>query len=100
MVVQFSIIPIGMGTSMSKEVSRALQLVDESGLKYRLTAMGTILEGEWDPIMGLIKKIHEHVLSRSERAYLTISIDDRKDKPIYMDSKTRAVESIIGKRLS
>jgi len=45
MLVEFSITPIGRGESLSEDVARILDLVDRSGLNYKLTPMGTIVEG-------------------------------------------------------
>ncbi|MCP5005178.1 MAG: thiamine-binding protein, partial [Planctomycetes bacterium] len=45
MVVNFSIVPIGKGSSLSTQIAEVLKIVDESGLNYKLHAMGTILEG-------------------------------------------------------
>ena len=56
MIVQFSIVPLGVGVSVSEYVAKVIKIVDESGLSYKLHAMGTIVEGEWDEIMDLIKE--------------------------------------------
>lgn len=56
MIAQFSIVPLGVGASVSSYVAKVIKIVDESGLPYRFHAMGTIVEGEWDQIMNLIKK--------------------------------------------
>ena len=44
MVVNFSIVPIGKGNSLSTQVAEVLKIVSESGINYKLHAMGTILE--------------------------------------------------------
>jgi uncharacterized protein (TIGR00106 family) len=76
-----------------------LKIVDASGLPYKINPMGTVIEGEWDEIMKLIKKCHNTVMKTGERAVTTISIDDRKGKPNRIDEKVKSIERRIGKSL-
>ncbi len=78
MVVNFSVVPIGKESSLSSQVAEILKTVSESGIDYKLHSMGTILEGEWDEIMNLIKKCHKKILKDSGQVLTTITIDDRK----------------------
>jgi uncharacterized protein (TIGR00106 family) len=58
MIVEFSIVPVGRGEELAGLVAKVLDVVDRSGLPYQLTSMGTIVEGNWDDVMGLIKDCH------------------------------------------
>jgi len=78
MLAEFTIFPVGAGTSLSAYVARAVKLVEESGLNYRVGPMGTCVEGSWDQIMALMKKCHDAVAADSERLVMHIYIDDRK----------------------
>jgi len=55
MLTEFSIIPIGIGSSIGDQIAEVLKIVDASGLPYRINPMGTVVEGEWDDTMRLIK---------------------------------------------
>ena len=99
MLAQFSVFPIGKGESLRKYIAEALDEVDKSGLDYRLTAMGTVVEGDWDDVMKLMKKIRDKLLKVSERIYMSITVDDRKDKRRRIEAKVRAVEEALGKSL-
>ena len=100
MLAQFSVVPLGVGVSISRYVADALAEVDQSGVNYRLTAMGTILEGDWDQIMAILKKVHDRLLKESDRILMTISLDDRKDKTRKrIEAKVEAVEKALGKTL-
>ncbi len=99
MITNFSIVPIGKGNSLSAQVAEVLKIVDESGINYKLHSMGTILEGDWDKIMRLIKKCHERTLESSDRVLTTITIDDRKGKSNRIVGKVRSVERKMGKKL-
>ena len=92
MLVQFSIIPLGKGSSIGDEVARVLRIVDGSKLPYKINPMGTVVEGSWAEIVRLIRKCHNTVLKNSERVITTISIDDRKGKKNRIEEKVRSVE--------
>lgn len=99
MVVEFSIIPLGRGESLSAEVARVLDLVDRSGLPYQLTAMGTIVEGDWDEVFGLIKRCHEAVRGSSGRVSTRIVVDDRVSAKGRLSGKVASVERALGRPL-
>ena len=99
MLMEFSIIPIGIGSSLGANISEVLKIVDASGLPYKINPMGTVVEGEWDEIMRLIKKCHKTVMKSGERVITTISIDDRKGKPDRIEGKVRSIEKRIGRSL-
>jgi uncharacterized protein YqgV (UPF0045/DUF77 family) len=52
MLLELSVIPLGRGRSISADVADLVKIIDASGLDYRLTAAGTILEGSWEQLMG------------------------------------------------
>ena len=99
MLVEFSIIPIGAGSSLGAQLAEVLRIVDASGLPYKINPMGTVIEGEWDETMKLIKKCHRAVMKTGERTVTTISIDDRKGKPNRIEEKVKSIERRIGKSL-
>ncbi|MHC4184284.1 MAG: MTH1187 family thiamine-binding protein [Planctomycetota bacterium] len=99
MIANFSVVPIGKGNSLSSQVAEVLKIVDESGINYKLHSMGTILEGDWDEILRLIKKCHERTLESSNRVLTTITIDDRKGKSDRIVGKVQSVERKLGKEL-
>lgn len=99
MLVEFSIVPIGIGSSIGDQLAEVLNIVDTSGLPYKVNPMGTVVEGEWDEIMKLIKKCHRKVMKTSERAITTISIDDRKGTSNRLEAKVKSIERRLGKSL-
>ncbi|MEW6570004.1 MAG: MTH1187 family thiamine-binding protein [Nitrospirota bacterium] len=99
MLIEFSIIPIGVGSSIGDQLAEVLKMVDESGLPYKVNPMGTVVEGGWDEVIKLIKKCHMAVMKSGERVYTTISIDDRKDKPNRIEEKVKSIEKRIGRSL-
>lgn len=94
-IVQVSIVPLGtQTTSISSHVARALKVLQrQKSIKYRLTPMGTVLEGDLDKILSIIRKMHESVFEDGVQRVITIvNIDDRRDKKATMESKINSVE--------
>ncbi|MEK6598724.1 MAG: MTH1187 family thiamine-binding protein [Deltaproteobacteria bacterium] len=99
MLAEFSIVPIGVGESMGDQIARVLKIVDESGLPYKANPMGTVIEGNWDEVMTIIKKCHQEVVKISPRVLISISIDDRPGKPNRITEKLKSVEKRLGKEV-
>ena len=99
MLVEFSIVPLGTGASISTKIARVLKIVSESGVSYKANPMGTVLEGEWDKVMDVIKKCHEEVMKDAERVLTSIKIDDRKGKEQRIEKKLESVEQKLGMKL-
>jgi uncharacterized protein (TIGR00106 family) len=95
-VMEISIVPLGTKTpSVSKYVADALKILEkEEEIKYKLTSMGTVVEGDLDKILDLAKRMHEAVLEDKEvlRVITTIKIDDRRDKPLSIEGKIKSVK--------
>ena len=98
-LVEFSIVPLGKGASVSAIVARVLKIVVESGISYKANPMGTVLEGDWDRVMGIIKACHQEVMKDAERALTSIKIDDRKGKEERIGKKLESVEQKLGIKL-
>jgi uncharacterized protein (TIGR00106 family) len=99
MLIEFSIIPIGSGSSIGDRLAEVLKIVDESGLPYKLNPMGTVVEGEWEDLFRLVKKCHKTVMKKEERVVTTISVDDRKGRSNRIEGKVKSVEKRLGRSL-
>ena len=89
-VVEFSINPLGTkDTSVSQYIARAIKVIQkEKGIKYTLTPMGTVLEGNLPQLLDLIQRAQEVVFAAGVNRIVTfIKIDDRRDKPTTMEGK-------------
>ena len=74
-VCEFSVVPLGVGESISAQVARCVKIVRESGLPHQLTPMGTILEGEWDQVFSVIKRCRDELRRDFNRVLITIRVD-------------------------
>jgi uncharacterized protein (TIGR00106 family) len=77
-IINFSIFPLDKGESLSNYVARAIKIIDESGLPYELTAMGTSIEGEWSEVMAVVDKCFQGLKKDCNRVYLALKADYRK----------------------
>lgn len=99
-VVEVSIVPVGTSTaSLSDFVAGCVAVLREAeGVKYQLTPMGTIIEGELGHVLGIIRRMHEEPFNTGAvRVVTTIRVDDRRDRPVTMAGKVAAVESKLKK---
>ena len=99
MLAEFSVVPLGKGESVSQYVAECMELVESSGLDYRFTPMGTVLEGGFDEVMSVVSGCHKKVAESCPRVLTTIRIDDRKGVSHGLESKLESVERKVGKRL-
>lgn len=94
-LVEVTVIPLGTGdTSLSGDVAACQRELKQhgAGLRYELTAMGTIIEGDLDRILALVRRLHEVPFTRGAgRVSTSIKIDDRRDKPSSIAQKMAAV---------
>jgi len=89
---EFTIIPIGVGVSLSKYVAVCERILEESGLSYELHANGTNLEGEWDDVMDAIKTCHVRLHEMGvPRIATQIKIGTRTDRAQKMTDKIASV---------
>jgi uncharacterized protein (TIGR00106 family) len=69
--------PIGEGKSLCRSVADVIDDIDRAGLHYQVTGMDTIIEGEWDDVLPVVRRAEERMRSQYGRVYMTLTIDDR-----------------------
>lgn len=99
MLASFSVLPVGVGEALSEHVARIIAIIDESGLDYRLGAMGTTVEGSEDEVMNLIMKCHRAARDRASRVLTSITIDDREGATGRLTGKIEDVERVLGRNV-
>ena len=99
-LLEFSMAPLGQGESVSAHVARILDVIDRSGVPYQLTPMGTILEGDWPAVMGVVTACFEALAADCPRIGVQIKVDYRAGPAGRLRSKTARVEERLGRKLS
>ena len=91
MLIAFSVTPIGVGEDVGEIVAEAVRVVRASGLPNQTDAMFTIIEGDWDEVMAVMKDAVDAVAARAPRVSLVMKADIR---PGVTDGLTSKVETI------
>jgi uncharacterized protein (TIGR00106 family) len=100
LLAEVSIWPMDKGESVSAYVARALDVIDQSGLPYKLGPLGTCIEGEWHEVMAVIERCYEALAPDCDRLACTIKMDWRKGHAGRLDSKMASVEEKLGRPLN
>ena len=89
-----SIIPIGVGVSLSKYVAACERVFRDAGLDPHLHAFGTEIEGEWDTIMAAVRRCHDVVHDMgAPRINTTVKLSTRVDREQSLADKVGSVRS-------
>ena len=92
LLIELSMSPMDKGASVSKWVARSLEIIDRSGLDYRLGPMGTCMEGEWDEVMDVVRKCWKAMSRDCARITFSVKGDWRKGPRGRLSAKVAAVE--------
>ena len=99
-LLEFAMFPTSVGESKSAYVARILDLIDKSGVRYQLTPMGTIIEGQWAEVMAVVTDCFAALEADCPRISAQIKVDYRQGDNSRMRSKIEAVENLLGRKLS
>ncbi|GMV50443.1 MAG: hypothetical protein NBKEAIPA_01146 [Nitrospirae bacterium] len=98
-LLEFSMSPLGKGESVGKYVARSLDIIDKSGVAYRLNPMGTVLEGEWDEVFAVVQQCYARMKKDCNRISCSIKVDYRKGAKGRIEGKVASVESRLKRKL-
>jgi uncharacterized protein (TIGR00106 family) len=96
MLIAFSVTPLGVGEDVGEIVADAVRVVRASGLPNHTDAMFTIVEGEWDEVMAVVKQATDAVAARAPRVSVVIKADVRPGVNNAMTAKVETIERYLG----
>lgn len=98
-IAEITIVPSGVGPSVSEYVARAQRVIERHAeVKSQLTPMSTILEGELDAVLAVIRDVHESTFDERVKRVLTlVKIDERRDKGLSMQGKLDSVAAQLSR---
>lgn len=97
LIADVCVVPIGVGVSVSRYVAACEGVFRDAGLEYRLHAYGTNVEGEWEDVMGAVRRCHEVVHGMgAPRISTTVRMGTRTDRDQSMQDKVRSVQDKLG----
>jgi uncharacterized protein (TIGR00106 family) len=91
-LIHFSIFPTDKETSVSPYVARAVRIIRDSGLPYKVGPMSTAVEGEYEEVMAVVDKCFRELRKDSKRIYMTLQMDFREGAVNRIEGKVRSVE--------
>lgn len=92
-ILDFCVVPIGVGVSVSKYVAACQKILEKAGLNYKMHSYGTNVEGDWDKVFAAVKECHETIHEMgAPRISTTIRVGTRTDRHQTMDDKIKSVE--------
>jgi len=97
MVLELTIIPLASGRSMSGDIAGLVEIFEASGLDYRMTAFGTLIEGTWDQLMDVAKRCHLEIRTKSERVLTMMRLDDYGERRGEIEGAVNRVEKKLGR---
>jgi len=96
-IADLSVVPIGVGVSLSPYVAACEKILADAGLKTQLHANGTNIEGEWDAVFDAIRRCHEVVHEMgAPRITTVIKVGTRVDRDQTMENKVQSVQQKLG----
>ncbi len=92
-LVDFTIVPLGVGVSVSAYVAACERILAEAGVDYALHANGTNIEGEWETVFAAVRACHEKVHAMgAPRIFSTLKVNTRTDREQSLADKVASVE--------
>jgi len=98
-IAELIIYPLDKGVSLSKYVAEIIDIIDNSGIDYLLTPMGTIIEGSFEEIMGISAKCFHHLEKNSDRISFQLKIDYRKGQNNAKQNKIKSIEDKLNRKI-
>ena len=96
-IADFTVVPIGVGVSLSKYVAACERVLNEMNVAHELHANGTNVQGEWDDVFAAVKRCHEVVHEMgAPRITTSIRCGTRTDRDQSFGDKIRSVEEKLG----
>jgi uncharacterized protein (TIGR00106 family) len=93
LIADVSIVPLGVGLSLSAYVAACERIFQEAGLDPQLHANGTNVEGEWETVMAALRRCHEELHRMGvPRISTNVRLGTRIDRPQTMADKVKSVE--------
>jgi uncharacterized protein (TIGR00106 family) len=97
-VVDFCLVPIGVGLSLSPYIAAAEEVLEAHELAYELHPNGTAIEGEWDDVIAAIKSCHERVHAMGAvRIHTSLKIGTRTDRVVHLSDKVSSVKAHLNR---
>tara|TARA_Y100001968_G_C19030348_1_gene559525 strand:- start:316 stop:615 length:300 start_codon:yes stop_codon:yes gene_type:complete len=94
--VDFCLVPLGVGISLSPFIAACQKIIEKEGLDFELGPNGTAIEGEWNEVFECVRSCHEQVHKLgADRIYTTLKVNTRIDRHQSFHDKVPSVLSSL-----
>lgn len=92
-IVDFCLVPMGVGVSVSRYVTACQHVLVDAGLEPHLHAYGTTIEGDWETVFAAVRRCHETIHEMgAPRISTSIRLGTRTDRQQSIESKVKSVQ--------
>jgi uncharacterized protein (TIGR00106 family) len=94
-IMEISVVPLGLGApSVGDFIAEVVRYLQQEGIPHELTDMGTLMHGHSARLLKVAQVLHELPFDRGVNRVIThITIDDRRDKDVYLGDKIKSVKA-------
>lgn len=94
-IMEISVVPLGLGhPSMGDYIAEVVKYLESENIPYELTDMGTLVQGVPAALLQVAQALHELPFKKGVQRVMThISIDDRRDKQVFLGDKQKSVKA-------
>lgn len=94
-IMEISVVPLGLGqTSVGDHIAAVVKYLENENISHELTDMGTVVHGQLDTLLRVAQALHELPFKQGVKRVMThISIDDRRDKEVFLGDKKKSVRA-------
>lgn len=97
-MIDLCVVPIGVGVSVSEYIAECQRIIERAQLRSQMHPYGTVIEGEWDEVMAVVKQCHQKVHEMgAPRISTTVKIGTRTDREQHMQEKIDSVVEKLGR---
>lgn len=91
--VALQVLPRATNKDTYALVDKAIEIIEQSGLKYKVCPFETVIEGYYDEIMAIVKKVHEQCYASGTETMMTyIKIQSSANADVTIDDKMHKYE--------
>jgi uncharacterized protein (TIGR00106 family) len=70
--------PIGSDNSLARPVADFIDDLEAADLSHQVTAMETLVEGDWEKVMPVVRGAYQRLLQKHDRVFLEIRVDEHR----------------------
>jgi len=86
--VAIQVLPRSAKVGTYELVDKAIEVIQKSGMEYRVCPFETVVEGYYDEIMTLLKEVHEVVYDNGAEEMITyVKIQTRYNEDVLIEDK-------------